>query len=250
MILDHPIISQRYFFPRSSPLQDATPVDCGEATLACYRLDRHVDAPTVVHFHGNGEIVADYLPDFAEALLDLGVNVFFAEYRGYGGSTGEPALAAMLADIVPIHQAIGLPPERLIPFGRSVGSIYAIEYVQRYPRCAGLILESGIADPLQRVLLRVTPEELGTTAEALASAAAESLDHQAKLGGYHGPVLVMHTAHDGLVDVSHAARNASWTAGDRTRLLVFPDGDHNSIMATNWLTYLQALAEFFEGKRP
>ena len=78
MILDHPIISQRYFFPRRSPLDDATLVDCGEATLACYRLDRHPDAPTVVHFHGNGEIVADYLPDFAEALLDLGVNVFFA----------------------------------------------------------------------------------------------------------------------------------------------------------------------------
>ncbi len=244
MIFDHPLISQRYFFPRRQPLPDAVTVDVGRATLACRHLQQDPAALTVVHFHGNGEIVEDYLPDFGEALLGLGVNVFFAEYRGYGGSTGEPALAAMLADVVPIAEAIGAPPERTIPFGRSVGSIYAIEYVHRFPQAAGLILESGIADPLERVLLRVSPEELGTTAEAM-DEAAKVLDHRKKLGGYHGPVLVMHAAHDDLVDVRHAERNAAWTGGDRTRLLVFPEGDHNSILFANWPAYRQALWDFF-----
>ena len=38
----------------------------------------------------------DYLPEFSGGLNRDGFNVLLAEYRGYGGSTGRPALAAML----------------------------------------------------------------------------------------------------------------------------------------------------------
>ena len=56
------------------------------------------------------------------------------------------------------------------------------------PKRAGLIIESGIADPLERVLLRVEPEEVDATASELAAAARvfqrhRGAEHDAAGGG-------------------------------------------------------------------
>ena len=58
----------------------------------------------------------------------------------------------MLGDGEATVKAAGLAPERVIAFGRSIGSLYAIELAHRQPALAGLILESGIADPSERFL--------------------------------------------------------------------------------------------------
>jgi len=252
MLLDHPLISRRYFFPVQAPLPGAWRVPCAGGELACYRLGHQADRPTLLHFHGNGEVVADHLPDLAQALQALGVNLCFVEYRGYGGSTGEPALAAMLEDGEAVFSALGLPEARVVAFGRSVGSIYAIELARRHPQLAGLVLESGIADVLERVLLRVRPEELGADLAALEAEVALQLDHRAKLGAFRGRLLALHAAGDGLVPPSHAERNVSWAGGSEATLVLLPEGDHNSIFAENRPAYLAALGEFLVrcGARP
>lgn len=226
-VLDHPIISQRYFFPRMQPLDEPFVVDVGAAELHCYRHAPHADAPTLLHFHGNGEVVADWLADFAPALVAAGLNVCFSEYRGYGGSTGTPALVAMLDDALAVADALEVAPERVFVYGRSVGSIYALHVAANRP-VAGLIVESGIADVLQRLAIRLDPDELGMSAAELERAVAEVLDHRAKLDAYAGPVVVLHTHADHLVPVDHARDLASW-AGDRGKLVLYDRGDHNSI---------------------
>jgi pimeloyl-ACP methyl ester carboxylesterase len=153
----------------------------------------------------------------------------------------------MLDDVGPILRAAG-PPRKVVVVGRSVGSIFALEAVARFPEVAGLVLESAIADPLERLLLRVEPRELGVDAATFQAAVAARLDHRAKVGGYRGPVLVLHTRHDGLIDPSHAERLAAWAGGPVTKL-VFEHGDHNSILAENEERYLQAVAGFLEGVR-
>jgi hypothetical protein len=55
-ILDHPIISQRYFFPRADSLNEPFRVETKGVELLCHRS---AGDPMVVHFHGNGEVVAD-----------------------------------------------------------------------------------------------------------------------------------------------------------------------------------------------
>ncbi len=206
-VLDHPLISQRYFFPRRAPLTQTRWVEVEGAKLACYEQPGE---KILVHFHGNGEVVADYVPDLSQVFQKvMNTGCFFSEYRGYGGSTGTPELGMMLHDIPAIFEAIGKPAEQLIVFGRSVGSIFALEFAYRYPKIGGLIIESGIADPLERLALRVRPEELGVDAPTMAKAVAERLDHQKKISAYPGPLLVMHAKGDDLVDVSHAERLAS-----------------------------------------
>ena len=247
-IADHDIISERYFFPRRQPLNDAVMVDVEDAELACFESGTGHDL-TVIHFHGNGEIVADYLPGFAGHLNDAGADAFFAEYRGYGGSSGVPRLAKMLDDVTAVRRAVDAPDEQIVVFGRSIGSIYAIEFAAQFPKIAGLALESGIADVLERILWRATPAELGATREAMQDEFHRLFDHRDKLQKFEGPTLVMHAEQDHLVDKSHGIRNAEW-AGGPTRLVLFERGDHNSIFHANRDEYLAELNEFLDEVRP
>lgn len=243
-LLDHPLVAERYFFPRRASFPSPLAVDVPGARLACslHRVD-DPGALTIVHFHGNGEVVADYLGDFAERIGALGCNLLLAEYRGYGMSTGEPRLGTMLGDVAAIVRAAGAPPERIVLFGRSVGSIFALEGAARFPGVAGLVLESAIADPLERLLLRVDPGELGASPEDFAAAVEARLDHRAKIGAYRGPVLLVHGLLDDLVPVSNARRLATWAAGTVTPRY-FERGDHNSVLVENEEEYFEAVAEF------
>ncbi len=183
----------------------------------------------------------------ADELTKLGVNVLFAEYRGYGASTGaRPSLGGLLDDTAAILAALGERSENVILFGRSIGSLFAIELAARDPNVRGLILESGIADPLERTLFRVTPEELGVSHDELAAAIAARLDHREKLGRYKGPLLVLHAANDQLVVPSHAERNFTWSAAapGEKELILLPRGNHNSIFPSNYGEYIGALRRF------
>lgn len=244
-ICDHKLISERYFFPRPGSVADVKVAVSG-ATLAC-ASNNGGHAQTLLHFHGNGEIVDDYVPGFPELMDGLHLNTFFAEYRGYGGSTGTPLLATMLGDVDALVEAAG-GPEDLIVFGRSIGSIYAIETARRYPQIAGLVLESGIANVLERILLRASPSEMGASPDEVRAAFAEHFDHHAKLSKVTCPTLILHAEHDHLVDKSHAEQNAA-SVGGPCKLVILPRGDHNSIFFENREQYLAELKSFAEDLR-
>src|SRR5580700_3521630 len=123
MILDHPKISRRIFFPRPSDAEPSLRVDVGNVSLGCYLRRPYSGAGLLLHFHGNGELASDYDRAYAKFFLEMGVNVCFAEYRGYGRSTGSPSLVAMLGDGERIVQTLGIEPERLVVLGRSLGSL-------------------------------------------------------------------------------------------------------------------------------
>jgi alpha-beta hydrolase superfamily lysophospholipase len=246
-LLDHPLIASRYFFPRRDPI--ATPFYVHTADgfrLACFRATPYPDALTVLHFHGNAEVVADYVPHVAEVVMSFGVNVFFAEYRGYGGSTGTPSVAAMLEDVETVFRAAGVPAERVVAFGRSLGSLFAVEVAAHHPDLAGLVLESGIADPLEPAILRVTPEDVGMSPEEFRAAVDARVSQRAKLESYAGPLLVLHTAGDRLIPPSHAERTFSWAgaADEHKTLVMFERGDHGSIFPENQREYLGHLEAF------
>ncbi len=182
-ILDHPLVSSRYFFPRHEAFPNPYWVDAADGSkLACSYHVVNPDAITVVYFHGNGEVVADYLPGFPNWLTRAGYNVLLAEYRGYGMSTGQPALVGMLEDVSAIMRSLNIPDRRLVLFGRSIGSLYAVHGVSGHPQLAGVILESGIAALTERFFMRVQPEELGMPRTALLDELQRHFDYVTKLG--------------------------------------------------------------------
>ena len=91
--------------------------------------------------------------------------------------------------------------------------------------------------------MRVDAREIGVSVVEFETEVKHKLDHQAKMMGFPGPVLVMHTRNDGLVDVSHGQRLYDWASGKKT-LKIFPQGNHNDIMYVNAREYFAALATF------
>lgn len=242
-LLDHPLIGERYFFPRKGFFADPFWVDVDGARLACSYHEIDPGAKTLVHFHGNGEIVDDWRGDFVTLINRMGCNCLLAEMRGYGQSSGQVQLGKMISDVVPTIEALKCKEQDLIFFGRSVGAIFALEAAARFPNAAGLVLESAIADVLERLLLRVHPDELNVDLSALRKAVDQQLNHQQKIALFKGDLLVLHTVNDGLVDVSHGQRLYGW-ATTRKTIKLFDRGDHNSIMMVNAGEYFACLENF------
>jgi pimeloyl-ACP methyl ester carboxylesterase len=241
-LLDHPVYTERCFFPQDFAVETAWVVEGGAGPLNGFRNAPHGDAPTLLHFHGNGEVVSAWAGRFTDRLVKQGLDVYLGEYRGYGGSAGTPALVGMLDDALTTADATGVPPERLVLYGRSIGSIYALHVAAHRP-VAGLIIESGIGDVLKVLLRRVQPTDLGVELEAIEQAVAQSLDHAAKMAATRCPVLVMHAKGDLALKPENAQQLASW-AGDRAELVIFDQGNHNTIHFRNWEEMLRRVVEF------
>lgn len=104
-------------------------------------------APTVLVFHGNGELIDDSI-DFARVWNGLGANVLLVEYRGYGRSEGVPSINACRDDAVEWFDRVVARPEArrdlVLAHGFSLGGVFASELAGQRP-VAGLVLEGTLA---------------------------------------------------------------------------------------------------------
>ena len=114
------------------------------------------------------------------------------------------------------------------------------------PELAGLVIESGIADPAERFLKYADLSEAGCCEADVRRAVAEQFDHQKKMAAFTNPVLILHAENDQLIPISHAERNHSWSGSTNRRLIRFPYGNHNTIMPFNAAEYFQGLRDFLE----
>lgn len=245
-IFDHPLITQRYFYPMEVNFDNPCMVKVKDAELGCYYLNKFPGAKTIVLFHGNGEVVADYINLYVPLFESLGCNCFLVEYRGYGMSSGTPLLGTALKDTEEILKFLNLPPNDIVLFGRSLGSLYALEAIKLIPKIGGLIIESGIANILERLLLRVLPVDIGLSMEQLQEAVTQLFNHQKKLAGFKGQTLIMHAENDTLVGSHHGRQLYHWAPPPKI-LKLFEKGDHNSIFMENQEEYLELLMQFISG---
>jgi pimeloyl-ACP methyl ester carboxylesterase len=130
--------------------------------------------------------------------------------------------------------------ERIVLFGRSVGSLYALEGVRRRPRAAAVVIESGIFDVAERVRRRVGAADVGATEEAFSAELARCFDHAAVLDRFGGRTLVLHARQDALISVAHAERLYAAAREPKT-LHVFERGGHNAIFWQNQAAYVGAV---------
>ncbi|MGD0276989.1 MAG: alpha/beta fold hydrolase, partial [Syntrophales bacterium] len=154
--------------------------------------------PTILFFHGNGEIVADY-DDLVPIYGQRGINFLPADYRGYGRSTGRPGVSSMIRDAHAIFDFVSEWLQRegfsgpLLVMGRSLGSASALEIAQHYQeRVDGLIIESGFA--------KVGPllELLGVSLDQLGIDEGEGFNIE-KIKTFPKPLLVIHARFDHII---------------------------------------------------
>jgi fermentation-respiration switch protein FrsA (DUF1100 family) len=85
----------------------------------------------VLYLHGNASTVASRMNvRHYTRLRALGLNVFAPEYRGYNGLEGLPSEATVAADARAAYDYLrdreGIPAERLVIFGWSLGAAVAV----------------------------------------------------------------------------------------------------------------------------
>jgi hypothetical protein len=242
-IFDAEGFNARLFFPR----QDRSPAPEGAQDLtvavdgAALHLRWHrppAGLPTVLLFHGNGEVVSDYDPQ-ASSYAAVGAGLAVVDFRGYGQSTGTPTLRSALADAPRVADAlVRAGAGALVGMGRSLGSACAAELIQAPPAAfRGFIWESGAADLAGLVRRRGL-----AVPDPLPEADLERFDPLRKLARGRLPMLFLHGEKDTLIlpreaDAAHAASGAA-----QKTLVRVPGRGHNDVSLS--LRYWEAIRDF------
>ena len=243
-LADDPRFSANAFFPRrdSSP-KPPNAIDLMLAVDDETRVHARIhDAPsaiaTLVLFHGNGEVVADY-DALARSYEDAGAKLVVVDYRGYGRSDGRPNVRTTIEDAPRVISALKphLDALPVIVMGRSLGSMCAAELMREAPlSIAGFVLESGFTDVLAFARRR------GIVLDTMEDDDRALLCPLAKIARSRAPLLVLHGEDDTLIVPNEGrAAFAASTASDKT-LVIVPGRGHNDLSFHP--VYWGALASF------
>ena len=95
--------------------------------VVVWHIPPKADRPFVIYFQGNAGGL-NLRADRFRALTADGTGLLALSYRGYGGSTGSPTEIGLIADAHAVYAfaASRYPPERIVPWGESLGSGVAV----------------------------------------------------------------------------------------------------------------------------
>ncbi|KAK4995624.1 hypothetical protein LTR66_004589 [Elasticomyces elasticus] len=101
-------------------------------------LTKDPDAKIVINFHGNaGHVAQGWRTDTYRSLTGIpNTHVFTIDYRGFGFSTGSPTEAGLITDGVALANWVidvaGIPPDRIVILGQSLGTAVASAVALRF----------------------------------------------------------------------------------------------------------------------
>ena len=188
----------------------------------------------VLYFGGNAEEVSGQMLD-ADRLAPWSVAAL--NYRGYGLSEGRPSEAALAADALAVYDRLAargdVDPERIVVFGRSLGSGVAVRLAASRPvRAVVLVSPFDSLRSLGRSQYPFLPVSL---------LLRHPFDSAAHAPWIEAPLLVLAGGRDRLVPAPLSRRlHDAW--GGPKRWSFIPEADHNDIQAQPG--YWPAIAEF------
>lgn len=190
---------------------------------------------TLWYFHGNAEDLGDCEARLREFHAQ-GFAVFAYDYPGYGLSDGAPSesgiYAANAAALQHLTGKLGVPANRLVLYGRSLGGGPAVDLASK-ERVAGLILESTFTSVF-RVMTRwpLLPGDQFKNARKIPRVAC--------------PILIMHGTDDRVIPFHHGKKLFDLARGPKRNLWVQWAG-HNDLreMAGEayWTTFRAFVSE-------
>lgn len=251
---DRPEILEYIFYPRPNlyakprlrNAQDYLIEVEGGIRIGCRLYAVSKNFPTILYFHGNGEIVEDY-DSIAPFYNQTELNLFVADFRGYGLSGGNPTVTNMIQDAHSIFKAFGEIIERegyrsfIFVMGRSLGSASALELAIHYQKeIKGIIIESGFADGLRLL------SYLGLQINEPPVGERTSFSNEEKIESVRIPTLIIHGEYDHLIPLSEGRRLYESAAAANKDFLLIPKGDHNDLMLVGKVQYFNKIKEFIE----
>ncbi len=251
--MDSPEVGDMLFFPRKSP---RTPLPEGAAdidvevepgiTIGCRLFTASKEAPTILFFHGNGEVVSDY-DEIGSMYAAHNMNLLVTDYRGYGWSDGAPLFSTQMSDSHVLYAQLkkflaenDYSPTLFI-MGRSLGSGFAIELASTYDDdIKGLIIESGFANTLPLA------ETLGADLSGSNITEEDTFNNGGKINKITKATFLLHGQLDTLIPLWQAEKLHAECGARSKELQVVPGADHNNLIAVGGNYYFQAIQQYVE----
>jgi alpha-beta hydrolase superfamily lysophospholipase len=212
----------------------------GKPVVDVFHLPAAPGAPTMVHFHGNGEQISN-LRELGRALHSRGVGFMAVEYPGYGSTPGSPSEQGMyeaaevaLADL----RALGVGPEQTVLSSRSIGGGVAVEMAKR-GHGARLVLLAPFTSVVEIAegLFPFLPTRL---------LVRDPFDNAAKAPGITVPVLIFHGDEDEVIPVEMGQRLGKLFP--RATMETIPGARHNDLLERTWPVLIDRIAAFARGE--
>jgi uncharacterized protein len=151
---------------------------------------------TMVAFHGNAANIASRAEVY-RFLHTFPVNLLTVEYRGYGRSEGSPSEAGFYLDAQAAYDYLtrqrDIRPRRIIVYGQSLGTAVAVDLAAKR-EVGGVVLEAPF--PSTRAVARRVYWFL----PGVEFMARSKFDTASKLANIHAPILIVHCAHDPVLE--------------------------------------------------
>lgn len=182
----------------------------------------HTGPRALLYFGGNAEDVTNSLPELATAFPEHAL--YLMHYRGYGGSTGKPSEAALVADALALFDRVHAAHSHIEVVGRSLGSGVAVQLASQRP-VARLVLVT----PYNSILELAQAQFFFLPVRWLLLDKFESWKFAGKVTA---PTLLIAAQHDEVIPrESTEALLGHFPAGVAS-LRVLPGAGHNTISAS------------------
>jgi len=176
----------------------------------------------VLYFHGNGGALRNRVDRF-RALIADGNGLVALSYRGYGGSTGSPTEAGLIADAEAAYAfaAARYPVERIVLWGESLGSGVAVALGAGH-RVSRIVLEGSFtsaADVGAAHAYRFLPVRLMMK---------DQFRSDLQIAEVTAPLLFLHGGRDWVVPIALGER-LYMLANEPKKFVRFSDAGHEEV---------------------
>jgi len=227
------------FLPHPSSYKDTSEIlkiatASGKEISAIY-LPNPAAQFTILVSHGNAEDLGDDRY-WLEDLRRSGFSIFAYDYEGYGTSEGKPGEMAAYQDEAAAYDYLAInlktSPDRIIIFGRSVGTGPATYIAARRPS-AGVILQSPFVSAF-RVLTKIPLLPF------------DKFSNYRNIRHIHSPVLIMHSHGDSVISFWHGQKMFD-LANEPKKSFWAKNADHNEMdLVPGYFAAIQAFATTLE----
>jgi len=192
--------------------------------------------PVILYFHGNGGALRYRVERFKKLIAD-GIGLVALEYRGYGGSSGSPSEAGLIADAEAAYAFAGAryADSQIVVWGESLGSGVAVALAAEKP-VGRIILEAPFTSAAEVASLHYwyVPVRL---------LMKDQFRSDERIAKVKAPLLILHGMHDRIVPYALGERLFD-RANKPKHIVRFLDGGHEDLDANGALI---AVGRFLAG---
>jgi uncharacterized protein len=207
--------------------------------LIVWHVPPRGDRPVVLYLHGNGGALSHRAARFRVLTAD-GTGLVAVDYRGYGGSTGQPTEAGLLIDAATAYAfaVARYPGAQIAVWGESLGTGVATALAAERP-IGRLVLEAPFTSAVDLAAQRYPFVPVRRLMK-------DQFRSDLRIPAVTAPLMVLHGARDPIVPIEFGERLFA-LAREPKRFVRFADGEHEDLDQYGALATVGAfLAEKFD----